>query len=181
MGALSAMSRTSKYTYEHLRASGVGASMYYVHTRRWCLLGTRWMRVRKVLLLHTLTAFAQWPHSLHTTRNAWYFHHVCSSRAVTVGCRQQCPPTRRQRRASRTGTIWWSVVCIFGFCSWANRLCWLKYFIHSFFPSFLPSFSLSFSQHQSQLRVQHDIFPFSYLCFTALQFNTNSAVQAVIK
>ena len=65
--------------------------IYVIHTRRWCLLGTRWMRVRKVLLLPILTAFAQWPHSLHTTRNAWYFQSVCSSRTATISCREQSP------------------------------------------------------------------------------------------
>ena len=52
---------------------------------------------------------------------------------------------------------------------------------HSFINSFFPSFSLFFSQHQSHLLVQRDIFSLSYLCFAALQFDTNSAVQAVIK
>jgi len=47
MGALSAMSGTSKYTHEHLRASGVGASMYYIrHTYKEVMLARNAMNAR---------------------------------------------------------------------------------------------------------------------------------------
>jgi hypothetical protein len=67
-------------------------------TRRWYLLGTRQMRMRKnfavndEVLLPTLLAFPQRTRSLPATRNAWCFRSVCSTRTSCRFHQQQSSP-----------------------------------------------------------------------------------------
>ena len=62
-------------------------------TRRWCLLGTRQMRMCKIsLLLSILLAFAQCTRSLPATRNAWCFRSVCSTRTAYRSHQKQPSP-----------------------------------------------------------------------------------------
>ena len=79
------------------------------------------MDARAQLLLSILNAFAQRTRSLYATRNAWYFHSVCSSRTVSLSY-HKCPvvtliassPSHRTRHAHHPAVIIsWPLVCIY--------------------------------------------------------------------